>query len=47
MYRGGIAHVITHSMHHQAQLLYMLHWLGIEGLPERDVLSWEQQAGPA
>ncbi len=41
---GGIAHVITHSMHHRAQLLYMLRRLGLQGLPEGDVLSWEQQA---
>jgi uncharacterized damage-inducible protein DinB len=47
MYGGGIAYVITHSMHHRAQLLYMLRRLGIEGLPEGDVLSWEQPAGPA
>ncbi len=45
-YGGAIAHVITHSMHHRAQLLYMLRRLGVEGLPEGDVLSWEQQAGP-
>jgi uncharacterized damage-inducible protein DinB len=42
-YGGGIAHVITHSMHHRAQLLYMLRELGLEGLPEGDVLSWEHQ----
>ena len=41
---GGIAHVITHSMHHRAQLLHMLRRLGVKGLPEGDVLSWEQQA---
>ena len=41
-YGGGIAHVITHSMHHRAQLLYLLRKLGLEGLPEGDVLSWEQ-----
>jgi uncharacterized damage-inducible protein DinB len=46
-YGGGIAHVITHSMHHRAQLLYLLRRLGVEGLPEGDVLSWEQQAGPS
>jgi uncharacterized damage-inducible protein DinB len=39
---GGIAHVITHSMHHRAQLLWMLRQLGVDGLPEGDVLSWEQ-----
>jgi uncharacterized damage-inducible protein DinB len=41
-YGGGIAHIITHSMHHRAQLLYMLRRLGLEELPEGDVLSWEQ-----
>jgi uncharacterized damage-inducible protein DinB len=41
-YGGGIAHVITHSMHHRAQVLYLLRKLGLEGLPEGDVLSWEQ-----
>ena len=46
-YGGAIAHVLTHSMHHRAQLLYMLRRLGVEDLPEGDVLSWEQQAGQA
>jgi uncharacterized damage-inducible protein DinB len=46
-YGGAIAHVITHSMHHRAQLLYMLRQLGLQDLPEGDVLSWEQQRGPA
>ncbi len=46
-YGGAIAHVITHSMHHRAQLLYLLRRLGVQGLPEGDVLSWEQQAGTA
>lgn len=41
---GGIAHIITHSMHHRAQLLYMLRRLGVADLPEGDVLSWEHQA---
>ncbi len=45
-YGGGIAHVITHSMHHRAQVLYMLRRLGVEALPQGDVLSWEQQVGP-
>ena len=38
---GTIAHVITHSMHHRAQVLFMLRRLGVEA-PEGDVLSWEQ-----
>ena len=42
-YGGTIAHVITHSMHHRAQVLYMLRGLGVEKLPEGDVLSWEDQ----
>jgi uncharacterized damage-inducible protein DinB len=42
---GAIAHVITHSMHHRAQLLWMLRQLGLQGLPEGDVLSWEHQVG--
>ena len=40
---GAIAHVITHSMHHRAQLLYMLRVLGLQNLIEGDVLSWEAQ----
>jgi hypothetical protein len=31
---------------HRAQLLYMLRQLGLTGLPEGDVLSWEQQREP-
>ena len=38
-YGGSVAHIITHSMHHRAQLLYMLRLLGVEELPEGDVLS--------
>jgi uncharacterized damage-inducible protein DinB len=42
-YGGAIAHVITHSMHHRAQLLYLLRRLGVSDLPEGDVLSWEHR----
>lgn len=44
---GGVAHILTHSMHHRAQALHMLRRLGVSGLPEGDVLSWEQQATEA
>ncbi len=44
---GMIAHLLTHSMHHRAQVIYMLHRLGVHDLPEGDVLSWEAQATPA
>lgn len=37
----AIAHVITHSMHHRAQLLHMLRLTDISDLPEGDVFSWE------
>lgn len=38
----SIAHVITHSMHHRAQILNMLRHSGVNDLPEGDVFSWEQ-----
>jgi len=41
---GAIAHVLTHSMHHRAQLLNMMRRLGLTDLPEGDVLTWEHQA---
>jgi uncharacterized damage-inducible protein DinB len=42
--RGAtILHVITHSMHHRAQVIAMLHRLGVPNVPEGDVLSWEQE----
>jgi uncharacterized damage-inducible protein DinB len=43
-YGGGIAHIITHSMHHRAQLLYMLRLCGVKNLPEGDVFRWEASA---
>jgi uncharacterized damage-inducible protein DinB len=43
---GGIVHVITHSMHHRAQILNMMRHLGLRDLPEGDVLSWEASTRP-
>ena len=43
-YGAAIAHVITHSMHHRAQLLYMLRQTGVKNLPEGDIFSWESAA---
>jgi uncharacterized damage-inducible protein DinB len=37
----GIAHLLTHSMHHRAQVLYLLRLSGVPDLPEGDVFSWE------
>jgi uncharacterized damage-inducible protein DinB len=41
---GTIVHVITHSMHHRAQALYIMEQLGLTELPEGDALGWEHQA---
>jgi uncharacterized damage-inducible protein DinB len=41
---GAIAHVITHSMHHRAQAMYLMEQLGLRDHIEGDVLSWEQMA---
>jgi uncharacterized damage-inducible protein DinB len=40
-YAGTILHVITHDHMHRAEILHMLERLGIQGLVEGDVLSWE------
>lgn len=42
---GGIGHVITHSMHHRAQVLNMMRQLGAAELIEGDVLGWENGLG--
>lgn len=44
-YGATVAHVITHSMHHRAQVLFMLRGLGLRDLPEGDVFSWERAEG--
>ena len=44
---GGIVHVITHSMHHRAQILNMMRHLGMTDLLEGDALSWEASTRPA
>ena len=46
-YAGAIGHVITHSMHHRGQVMYMLRRLGVERVPEGDVLGWEEGVGRA
>jgi uncharacterized damage-inducible protein DinB len=42
-YGGANAHIITHSMHHRAQLRYLLRQVGVTNLPEGDALAWERQ----
>lgn len=41
---GMIVHVLTHSMHHRAQALYIMEQLGLADLPEGDALDWEHKA---
>ncbi|GAA5526821.1 DinB family protein [Herpetosiphon gulosus] len=43
-YGGTIGHLITHSMHHRAQIMLMLEQLGCQEHIEGDLLSWEAQA---
>ena len=43
---AGIAHTITHSMHHRAQVLNMMRHLGMTNLIEGDVLTWERTHRP-
>jgi uncharacterized damage-inducible protein DinB len=40
---GAIGHVITHNMHHRAELLHMMQRLGIENLPEGDLMGWDMR----
>jgi uncharacterized damage-inducible protein DinB len=44
-YGGAILHVLTHDHQHRAELLHLLARLGLQDLPEGDLLSWEQTAG--
>jgi uncharacterized damage-inducible protein DinB len=42
-YGGGIGHLLTHSMHHRAQVMYMLERLGQKDHIEGDLLGWESK----
>lgn len=39
-----IAHILTHSMHHRAQIMYILEQLGVQDVIEGDALGWEGQS---
>jgi uncharacterized damage-inducible protein DinB len=41
---GAVAHLITHSMHHRAHILFIMKRLGVTPLIEGDVLGWEEAA---
>jgi uncharacterized damage-inducible protein DinB len=38
---GAIGHVITHSMHHRAQIMYLMEKVGLTDHIEGDLLTWE------
>jgi uncharacterized damage-inducible protein DinB len=40
-YGGVIAHVLTHNMHHRAQIMYLMERVGLTDHIEGDVLGWE------
>ncbi len=38
---GTIGHLITHSMHHRAQIMFLMEKVGIKEHVEGDLLGWE------
>ena len=43
-YGGAIGHVITHNMHHRAELQHILNRLDIPiNVPEGDLMGWDQR----
>lgn len=40
-YGGSIAHIIMHNAEHRTEVLHILKRLGLEDLPEIDLLLWE------
>jgi uncharacterized damage-inducible protein DinB len=41
---GAIGHVITHNMHHRAQVMFLMEKVGLKEHIEGDLLSWESMA---
>lgn len=39
---GVIGHVITHSVHHRAQVMFLMEKVGLKNHIEGDLLSWER-----
>jgi uncharacterized damage-inducible protein DinB len=40
---SAIGHVITHNMHHRAQVMYLMEQVGLEDHIEGDLLGWENR----
>ena len=43
-YGGAIGHVITHNMHHRAQVMFLMEKVGLKEHNEGDLLSWESSS---
>ena len=41
---GTLGHLLTHSMHHRAQIMFLMEKLGVQEHIEGDLLSWESKA---
>jgi uncharacterized damage-inducible protein DinB len=41
---GAIGHLITHSMHHRAQIMFLMEKVGLDQHIEGDLLSWESSS---
>jgi uncharacterized damage-inducible protein DinB len=41
---GTIGHVITHSMHHRAQVMFLMEKVGLKEHIEGDLLTWESSS---
>jgi uncharacterized damage-inducible protein DinB len=41
---GAIGHVITHNMHHRAQIMWLMERVGLREHIEGDLLSWESHS---
>jgi len=41
---GAIGHVITHNMHHRAQIMFLMEKIGLKEHLEGDLLTWEATA---
>lgn len=41
---GAIGHVITHNMHHRAQIMFLMERAGLKKHIEGDLLSWESNS---
>ncbi len=42
-----LGHVLTHAMHHRAQMLNMLRRLGVNPLPQSSMVEWSRAGCPA